>query len=120
VSSAEIYDPTGNGSSNLTTDLSGNSLTYPRYGHTATLVQDSGGSYFVLIMGGFSFAQAQVPNAELYDPLTHTFSFLVTTSANIPANFGFLGHTATLLRDGRVLLVGGILEPHYKRAPFLE
>ena len=77
------------------------SLNVARQGHTATLLSDGR----VLIAGGLVFDQNQndvtLANAELYDPATGAFSYtgsLLTPRANA---------TATLLPDGRVLIVGG-------------
>jgi len=70
-----------------------------RYAHTATLLP--GGK--VLVAGGTSDA-APNPNtasAELYDPLTDTWSPAGSMSAIRSA------HTATLLDNGKVLVAGG-------------
>jgi Kelch motif/Galactose oxidase, central domain len=88
-------------------------LGVARYGHTATLLKDGR----VLIVGGVSptSSTALVPSdggvstviyqslasAELYDPATGEFSFTGSMSV------GRVGHTATLLPDGRVLIAGG-------------
>ncbi len=90
------------------------SMAAPRSQHTATLLADGR----VLIAGGLqgrarrrpaeitlvSYRTAAVDaflaTAEIYDPTTGTFSR--TGSMSTPHR----GHTATLLRDGRVLVVG--------------
>jgi hypothetical protein len=74
-----------------------------RWMHTATLLTDGR----VLIVGGRSnnctvncpfFA---LNTAEIFDPATGLFT------ATSPLNIARFGHTATRLRDGRVLIVGG-------------
>jgi hypothetical protein len=75
------------------------SLNVPRHGHTATLLANGK----VLVAGGYSddAVASAVDSAEVYDPKTGTWSF--TGSMAEPRT----SHTATLLADGRVLVVGG-------------
>jgi WD40 repeat protein len=90
---AELYDPkTGTFSS------TGPMNVARVRGQTATLLQDGR----VLIAGGSdnSLAQNALASAELYDPKTGEF-VLTGSMAHARA-----GHTATLLLDGRVLIVG--------------
>jgi len=77
-------------------------MTIPRAEHSATLLPNGK----VLIAGGYSptaFSQ-MVATAELYDPSTGSFT---PTGSMTTAR---AGHTAVLLADGRVLIVGGPTE----------
>ncbi|HJS19383.1 MAG TPA: kelch repeat-containing protein [Anaerolineales bacterium] len=75
-------------------------MNVPRAAHTATLLPDGR----VLIAGGFReevTSEVAIADAELFDPTTKTF--VPTGSMNEPRD----GHTATLLPNGQVLIVGG-------------
>lgn len=115
----DLYDPaTGQWSSKTcngtTPELTApnarcpNAMTYPRKGHTATLITSDG---TILVAGG------SAPTAELYNPATGTWKQVGRTNINRT------DHTATLLSNaaqplgstagncgqncGKVLLVGG-------------
>ena len=77
------------------------SLNDGRAYHSATLLQ----SGLVLIAGGYTGRPSEIDyaSAELYDPASGTFT--KAGSMTRPR----VNHTATLLRDGRVLMVGGDL-----------
>ena len=93
--STEIYD-VANGTFTVATPL----LT-GRRGHTATLL----GNGKVLLVGGFGAISgadsSTLASAELYDPIAKTFT---NTGALATARYS---HTASVLPDGRVLIVGG-------------
>ncbi|MGH3521308.1 MAG: kelch repeat-containing protein, partial [Mycobacterium sp.] len=98
LSSAELYDlATGTWSAT-------GSLGEARGSHTATLLADGR----VLVAGGLAGSAAEpgspqgpLASAELYDPVTRTWT---RTGDMAVARYG---HTATLLPDGEVLVVGG-------------
>jgi hypothetical protein len=93
LSSAEIYDP------NARTFTPTGSMMVPRTGQTITMLRDGR----VLLTGGDQNAgfRSQLASAEIYDPGSGTFT--ATGSMSTPRE----GHTATMLRDGRVLIAGG-------------
>jgi hypothetical protein len=94
LSSAEIHDPrTG-------AFTSTGAMAVPRSSHTATLLPNGQ----VLVAGGHQGRQSAIQiyaTAELYDPATG--SFRPTGSMTRIRH----KHDAALLRDGRVLIVGG-------------
>jgi galactose oxidase-like protein len=87
---AELFDP-ASGAFQKTA-----SLSYARYGHTATLLSNG----LLLIAGGIDYSV--VTTAELFDPYTETFQ----TTGRMNSVHGY--HSATLLRNGTVLFSGGI------------
>jgi hypothetical protein len=91
--SAELFDPI-TGAWSYT-----GSLTTARASFTATLLLDGR----VLVAGGYSPVPpySSIDTAELYDP--DTGSWTLTGSLNV----GRTEHTASLLRDGTVLVAGG-------------
>jgi len=90
---AELYDPTTKTFSNLP------SLPSWMYYHTATLQPDG----LVLITGGqASYGGVEIQTALLFDPSTNQFITGVT-----PMTTGRAWHSATLLPNGKTLIVGG-------------
>ena len=96
---AEIFDPRDG-----TWTVTG-SLRFARAEHTATLLPDGSvlvaGGYRRELPGGWAIFGIW-PDSERYDPATGTWT--LAGSLGTPR----FEHTATALRDGSVLLVGGI------------
>jgi hypothetical protein len=93
LNSAVLYDP-----SSGTFTATGN-MNYSRAFHTSTLLQDG----TVLITGGEQGSDLPLlKTAELYNPTSGQF----TVAAHL-MTIARENHTATLLQDGRVLIVGG-------------
>lgn len=93
LASAELYDPaTGSWSA-------AGSMSLGRWRHTMTQLP----SGKVLAIGGAIGASGdgEVRNVDIYDPASNTWT------AGAPMTFSRVGHTATLLPSGKVLVIGG-------------
>jgi hypothetical protein len=85
-------------------------LLHGRWNHTATRLGDDVGAP-VLVAGGLgsangSGAVAPVDEAELFNPLTDKFT--VFPQGNPKLNIPRSGHSAVLMPDGSVLIIGGV------------
>jgi hypothetical protein len=92
--SAELYDPASE-----TWAVTG-SLGQRRSGHSATLLQNGQ----VLVLGGYDYGYdigfyAYINSAELYDPTTGSWQATASPMTN------YVDHSATLLKNGKVLVV---------------
>ncbi|MBI4700327.1 MAG: hypothetical protein HY744_04015 [Deltaproteobacteria bacterium] len=100
LSPTEVFDPLANGGHGAYTVSA--SLLSGREEHTATLLESGN----VLIAGGRLMDPGpQLRSAELFDPEADGGSGASTPTAQ-PMSFRRANHTATLLRSGKVLLVG--------------
>ncbi|MEO8347435.1 MAG: kelch repeat-containing protein, partial [Acidobacteriota bacterium] len=88
LTSTELYDPKTN------TFAAGPSLTHARFGHTATLLADGR----VVVIGGDATGCA-----EIYEPASGQFREL-EQCLSVPRRL----HAAIVLRDGDVLVAGGV------------
>ena len=95
AASAHLWDPVSG--SMTATGLPAD----PRVSPSATALSDGR----VLVVGGFggpyAYASSAIASAEVWDPATEAFTPAGSMSERR------VGHTATLLPDGRVLVVGG-------------
>jgi hypothetical protein len=80
-------------------------LAKPRHQHTATRLADAVGAS-VLVAGGLDAAGSPIAQAELYKPLSESFSdpMSFNRAMNVPRS----RHQAVRLPDGSVLFIGGI------------
>ncbi|HEY5434931.1 MAG TPA: kelch repeat-containing protein, partial [Candidatus Limnocylindrales bacterium] len=79
------------------------SMITPRSGFAALLLPDGK----VLAMGGMN-GNTALASAELYDPGTETWTVTGSMVSHAGTGFGYNHFTATLLRDGKVLVAGGM------------
>lgn len=93
---AEIYDPSTRNFSPTGTPLA----AFRIFGTAATLLKDGR----VLFIGGQGSAGIGRPPAEIYDPLSGTFS--LPKGSMVQPRFG--SASAVLLNNGKVLIVGGM------------
>ncbi len=91
---AEIYDPVG-----ATSTYSASMMAHERNAHTATL-QPNG---LVVLAGGYDQTNTLQNNFEYYDYQNDVF----TAGGSLSPLGAVQGHTARLMGDGTVLLVGG-------------
>jgi hypothetical protein len=80
---------------------SGSVMATGRYDHTASLL-GSGSSAQVLVTGGYDINSSALSSAEVYDTISGTWSS--STPINVPRG----DHTTVTLKDGRVLITGGM------------
>ncbi len=100
---ARLFDPLGNEGSQAVPDAPGELLA--RVGYTATLVEATGQ---VLFIGGMT-DQGGVAAITVYDPAAPPES--AWREGDVPLPVARVGHTATLLPYGRILLTGGGVGP---------
>jgi hypothetical protein len=77
-------------------------LNTSRRGHTATLMPDGN----VMVVGGITTGGALTGTSELYLSTTSVWS--TPLASTLPGGQERTQHTATLLKDGRLLVIGGL------------
>ena len=90
---AEIYYP------DTSRFIPTGTMITPRRGHTAVLLPDG----TVMVTGGLTTGGIVTPTSEIFRSTTQVWS----AAAALPGGQERTGHTATLLKDGTVLVVGG-------------
>ncbi len=98
LANAELYDPAANGGVGAWSTTG--SLATARHRHTATLLLNGK----VLVVGGNN-GGGTLASAELYDPAANGGAGAWTPTGSLAATREF--HAATLLLNGKVLVVGG-------------
>jgi hypothetical protein len=100
LTTAELYDP-----GPATSTATGPMHSAHAY-HTATQLNDGN----ILIVGGVDSTGSPTTSAELYSPVANAFATVTGLNANgvTGLNTARYQHTATLLSDGTVLIVGGV------------
>ncbi|CAF1029931.1 unnamed protein product [Didymodactylos carnosus] len=99
TSNAEVFDPLL-GITNRTVIMSA-----PRIEHKSALI-DYGGVKRVLLMGGYYGVEMDIsPTGEVYDNVTDTFK-----PVNNNMSSARVGHTATAIPNGTVVIAGGFSE----------
>lgn len=94
LASSEVFDPITN------KWMRTESMARKTFANTATVLDDG----TVLFTGGFGMSRAKggiTPGSEVYDPTTNEWRRAPDTI------HGRMGHTSTLLPDGRVITIGG-------------
>ena len=107
LSSSELFDPTAKTFSPAAT------MNVSRDLHTASLLTNGR----VLVAGGFHSglpSTGTTNSAEIYDPAVNAW---VQTGA---LNQGRDNHTATVMPDGNIMVVGGYVEPPDPNAGYLD
>ncbi|MBN1448624.1 MAG: hypothetical protein JXA28_11890 [Bacteroidetes bacterium] len=97
--SCEVFDPQANGGQGEWTRIA--SMIQPRKDHTATLIADR----YVLVTGAWRSGQGEY-SCEILDlmenPLTWRFGPMMNSAR--------CNHTATVLPDGRIFIIGGEIQ----------
>jgi hypothetical protein len=117
--SAEVLDPSGTPAIGAIVSIAAK-MASRRLGHTATLLPTGD----VLLAGGIKCLDSifdclfALGTAELYHPGEKLFGTGGAKEADVNLTSGRVGHSATLLPDGRVLLAGGCSSPACGQAGF--